>query len=254
MAQDPSTRRSDTQLLRLIPNMVTIVAICAGLTSIRFSIAGEFAVAVYLILLAVVLDGLDGRLARLLKAESPIGAELDSLADFLNFGVAPGLMVFISTFDTNRSFGWFAVMVLAICSVLRLARFNVDSRAAPAGTKARHFTGVPAPAGAFLVMVPIFHMHSCAAGDFCAGQDIPNWAIALYMLFVGFLMISRIPTPSPKSISIPREKARFVYIALVILLWALWTYFWQMLMGISVVYLVAVLISALRNLRRKTDG
>jgi CDP-diacylglycerol--serine O-phosphatidyltransferase len=156
MNERRSKRRVELPLTSLLPNLVTVAAICAGLTAIRFSLQHNYVVAVQLIIVAAVFDGLDGRLARMLKSETPLGAELDSLADFLNFGVAPGILLYVWAFAELRDEGWVAVVIYAVCCVLRLARFNVDSKAATEGAEKRFFTGVPAPAGAFLALLPIF--------------------------------------------------------------------------------------------------
>ncbi|TMV38184.1 phosphatidylcholine/phosphatidylserine synthase, partial [Thioclava sp. BHET1] len=137
-------------------NLMTVAAICAGLSAIRFAIHGHYELAVQLILVASVLDGLDGRLARMLKSESAIGAELDSLADFLNFGVAPGLLIYLWGFGEFQNQGWVAVVIYAVCCVMRLARFNVGNKSEISDTPKRFFTGVPAPAGAFLALLPLF--------------------------------------------------------------------------------------------------
>ena len=152
MARAPRSQKTELPLFQLVPNLITLAAICAGLTAIRFAFQGSIEYAVALIVLAAVLDGIDGRLARALKSESELGAELDSLADFLNFGVAPALTLYAWTLSEPRGAGWIAVLVYAICCVMRLARFNV-SRSETTGDSA-YFEGFPSPAGAMLVMLP----------------------------------------------------------------------------------------------------
>src|SRR6187399_1567451 len=141
----------------LVPNFFTLLGLCAGLTSIRMSIEGRYELALAAIVFAAMLDGIDGRVARLLKASSRFGAELDSLADFVNFGVAPAFLMFNWALEDLHSLGWIAVLVFAVCSALRLARFNVslDRTDLPAW-KSNYFVGVPAPAGAILLLLPIY--------------------------------------------------------------------------------------------------
>jgi len=177
----------------LIPSMFTILALCAGLTAIRMAIEHRFDIAIAAIVLAAVLDALDGRVARLLKATSRFGAELDSLADFLNFGVAPAIIVFTWALDGLRSIGWLVVLVYSICAALRLARFNVALDSEQPAWKGDYFVGVPAPAAALIVMLPLY----------IEGIGIPNVGaltilILGYTLLIAFLMVSFVPTYSGK--------------------------------------------------------
>ncbi len=225
--------KRELRIIQLLPNMMTVAAICAGLTAIRFASQGNFKLAVQLILLAAILDGLDGRLARLLKSESPMGAELDSLADFLNFGVATGLLIYFWAFQDLHNLGWIAVVVYALCCVLRLARFNVSNKSdvpAPA-----HFIGVPAPAGAFLAMLPVF-------GALALGDDAPFPApvVGAWIIAIGFLMISRVPTLSLKSLIIKRGQVRLAYVAFICFLGALIGFPWVTLSALGVAYMGSV--------------
>lgn len=232
-------------LLKLLPNLVSILALCAGLTAIRFAISGRIAEAVFLIALAAALDGLDGRLARMLKSESAIGAELDSLGDFVNFGVVPGLVLYLWGLRSEIEIGWIALLVYAVCCMLRLARFNVGSRtAAPAEKTA--FIGVPSPAGALLALMPIYVGH---VTDF----RLPALAVAAWMVAVGALMISRLRTPSLKRMTIAASYARYALVVAVAGVAALITYPWQTMLVLSLAYLGAILSLALAGLR-KTDG
>lgn len=232
--------RGELSFLNLLPNLMTVGAICAGMTAIRFMVAGQAEMAVALIGTAVLLDGLDGRVARLLRSESQIGAELDSLADFLNFGVAPGLMMYFWALSEDRSLGWIAVLVYAVCCVLRLARFNVHSRAGTVAGSAPYgyFTGVPAPAGGLLVMLPIF-----LGFAFPDMPHLPGSLTAFWMIFVGGLMISRLPTYSLKSISVRPEHARFALVGFVALVAATLTYPWTTLVVLDLAYLASLTLS-----------
>ncbi len=234
----------ELNLLQLLPNFLTVGAICAGLTAIRFAINGSFDMAVGLIILAAALDGIDGRLARLLRSESAIGAELDSLADFLNFGVAPALFLYLWALQEARSEGWVAVLVYAACCVLRLARFNVAAKKTDENVDKAYFTGVPAPAGALLVLLP-YYIAKLTPEPSVA----PGYVVAVQMLLVGLLMISRLPTPSLKTTTFAAENVKFVVVAFVAILAALLTYPWATLALAAGVYLVS-LVWAWRQKRR----
>lgn len=152
MARKPVEEPRELLLLKLLPNLVSILALCSGLTAIRYAIAGNIAIAVFLIGVAAILDGLDGRLARMLKSESAIGAELDSLCDLVNFGVTPALVLYLWDLQAEAQLGWIACLVYAVCCMLRLARFNVGSKSPGEAAEKTVFIGVPSPAGALLVM------------------------------------------------------------------------------------------------------
>ncbi|MEE4347259.1 MAG: CDP-diacylglycerol--serine O-phosphatidyltransferase [Paracoccaceae bacterium] len=239
----PVRSRRELPIVQLLPNLVTVGAICAGLTAIRYATAGNFTVAVQLVLLAAVLDGLDGSLARLLKSASALGAELDSLADFLNFGIAPALLMYFWAFKDMGNLGWIAVVIYALCCVLRLARFNVGTKASESDKPARHFEGVPSPAGALLVLLPLFIDRALPGAP-----AIPDAVVALYMLGVGLLMISRLPTWSLKSLTIRRENVRYLYVGFVCFLAALISFPWVTLMMMDLLYLLS-LLWALRQAR-----
>ncbi|MET0606066.1 MAG: phosphatidylcholine/phosphatidylserine synthase [Beijerinckiaceae bacterium] len=187
----------------LIPNMITLLAICSGLTAVRLSIEGKFDLAVAAVVIAAILDAIDGRVARMLKGTSKFGAELDSLCDFVNFGCVPALMLFFLSFKELGNVGWIAVLLFAIASALRLARFNVmlDVPDKPAFTK-DFFTGIPAPAGALCAMLPIY-LHLMGMPRF------PGLLILelIYVLAIGAMMVSRVPTWAAKNFGqrIPRE-------------------------------------------------
>lgn len=244
LADAPVRSRRELPIVQLLPNLVTVAAICAGLTAIRYAADSNFIVAVQLILLAAVLDGIDGGLARLLKSASALGAELDSLADFLNFGVAPALLMYFWAFQDLGNLGWIAVVIYALCCVLRLARFNVTAKAAASEKPAAHFEGVPSPAGALLVLMPLF-IDRAVPGF----PEIPDAIIALYMLGVGLLMIGHLPTWSLKSVTIKRENVRYLYVGFVGFLAALISYPWITLMAMDVLYLLS-LLWAWRQARR----
>ena len=198
----------------LAPNLVTLLALCAGLTGIRMAFENRYGLALAAIVFAAVLDGIDGRLARLLKGTSRFGAELDSLSDFVNFGVAPALILYFWGLHDLKSAGWIAAMVFAICAGLRLARFNVMSADPdrPAWA-ANFFVGVPAPAGAIIVLLPIY-----AAFLGLPRSQFLTWAMLVYTLAVAGLMVSRLPVFSGKRFGtrVPPEMVGPVVIVLVL--------------------------------------
>ncbi len=241
----PRTRR-ELPLVQLLPNMLTVAALCAGLTAIRFAIAGNFGLSAGLVVLAAVLDGLDGRLARLLKSESEIGAELDSLVDFVNFGVAPGIVLYLWALDDMPRAGWIAALIYIVCCLLRLARFNIMNRA-PDGDAA-HFTGVPSPAGAMLAFMPLFFTLMLQGN-----VTLPPVVVAVWMVTVGALMIGRFPTPSFKKATVFADQVRYVVVAFVALAAALLTYPWETLFALGLVYGAVLVGTALRR-RRTGEG
>lgn len=230
------------RLIHLLPNLLTITAICAGLTAIRFGYEGDHGIAAQLVLVACVLDGLDGRLARMMKHATEIGAELDSLADFVNFGVAPALILHSWALHSLPGLGWMAALAYAICCVLRLARFNVSNRSESTEDCCAVFVGVPSPAGAVLVMLPMAFSFAVPAAPL-----LPAPLVALYVALIGLLMISRIPTYSFKSIKIERANAKFVLLGMAILVAALLTQLWATLSLLSLAYL-AMIVWTNRNL------
>ena len=243
--EDQPRPRRKLHILHLLPNLVSILGLCSGLTAIRFAIDGRVATAIALIGLAAALDALDGRLARMLKSESAIGAELDSLGDFVNFGVVPGIVLYLWGLKGEASLGWIAVLIYAICCMLRLARFNVGNKRTDGEEPAERtsFIGVPSPAGAMLVLSPIY-LAFCFAGD----VHLPAAAVALWMVAMGALMISRIRTPSLKRVTIYAEDARYILVALAAVVAALLTYPWVTLLSLAVVYLAAILFIARRDI------
>jgi CDP-diacylglycerol--serine O-phosphatidyltransferase len=220
----------------LLPNFITLLAICAGLTAIRLSTEGRMELAVAAIVFAAVLDGIDGRVARMIKGQSKFGAELDSLADFVNFGVAPGLILYFWQLNELHNGGWIAAMVFAISGSLRLARFNatMDDPNKPAFA-ANYFTGVPAPAGAITVLLPIYLAF--------LGLPMPPAVLtALYTLLIAFLMVSRLPVFSGKSVRmrVPPEMVLPVFVSVVFFIAILIGYPWYILSAGSVLYLFSL--------------
>lgn len=241
------TRRSHIKLRHIVPSMVTVFAICAGMTSVRMSLEGHLENALYFILIAVFLDAADGKLARFLDTASPFGAELDTLADFFNFGIVPGILIYntlyIGTDHTNL--GWLATLVLAVCCALRLARFNLSQKSAEISMKTDdHFVGVPAPALACLALMPVFlHLHGLSDAGY-------PFLSAAYIIGVGLLAISTIPTISIKHASINRKHLPFVIVAAMVLVVCLMVYPWPTLIVGNCLYLASLPFSYVSQLRQ----
>ncbi len=228
-------RERRVPLRALIPNVITLTGLSAGLTSIRMGVDGRIELAIGLIVLAAFLDALDGRVARLLKASSKFGAELDSLADFVNFGVAPAILLFTWGLNDLKSLGWISALAFAIAAALRLARFNVaHDNETLAKWKVRYFEGVPAPAGAMLVMLPLY-LHQ---GGFEFFKSMPQLT-ALYMLIIAGLMVSHLPTFSGKllGLRIKLSYAMPITAAGVLVAAILFTYPWVTLCVICFLYM-----------------
>lgn len=220
----------------LVPNVITLLAICAGLTAIRLSTEGRMELAVAAIVFAAVLDGVDGRVARLMKGQSRFGAELDSLADFVNFGVAPGLILYFWQLHDLSNVGWIAAMTFAVSGGLRLARFNAtmdDPNKPPFA--ANYFTGVPAPAGAITVLLPIYL-------GFLDLPRPPATLTAAYTLAIAVLMVSRLPVFSGKAMRwrVEPEMVLPVFVGVVFFIALLIGYPWHILSIGSVLYLASL--------------
>lgn len=218
---------------KMIPNMVTLLALAAGLTAVRYGMRGEFERAVAMILLAGILDGMDGRIARMLRGATKFGAELDSLSDFLSFGVAPAMLLYLWTMNDAGGAGWALVLFFATCSALRLARFNtmLGDPDPPAWSR-NYFVGVPAPAAAFLALLPMMLSFQFGAAFFSQ-----PWVVGVFMLGVGALMVSQLPTYSFKRISVPRKLAVPLMVVVGLTAAFLVTNPWTTLSVIGLVYL-----------------
>ncbi|MEG9861949.1 MAG: CDP-diacylglycerol--serine O-phosphatidyltransferase [Parvularculales bacterium] len=234
-------------LRNLIPNVLTILSVCAGLTALRFGFEGQFKLAVAMVLMAGLFDALDGRVARLLKSATRFGAELDSLADFFNFGVVPILLIYLWALQTAPDAGWMVVLGYSICCALRLARFNVaqdDDIEQPWATD--YFIGVPAPAAATLVMMPFYL-------GFLGWEGVVYWPIltVLYTGLISFLMVSRIPTFSGKRLvrRVRLDMALLTLVLIGLLAAAFISYPWLTLALICTGYLALLPVSYKRYQR-----
>ncbi len=242
-------RLKPLSIIRLVPNGATIIALCIGLSSIRFALMGRYEFAILAILIAGLFDALDGRLARLLGVSSDFGAELDSLSDFVSFGVAPAVVVYIVSLDQWRGIGWAFSLMFAVCMALRLARFNIQSRLdedespVPAG----YFVGVPAPAAAWIGCLPLIVGFALELE-----APLPPLFHSIFILCGAILMVSRVPTFSLKSLRIPRKMVGFVLLLFGAFMAALISALWETLALIGFAYLVTIPIS-FWCVRRKTQ-
>ncbi len=238
----PNKRFKHVPVRYLLPNLITLLALCSGVTAIRLGIEGRFELAVGAIIISIVLDALDGRLARFLKGTSRFGAELDSLADFVNFGVAPAILIYLWSLNELKTQGWVVALVLAICCALRLARFNValEDAEKPAWAGG-FFSGAPAPAGAGLALAPLYLGFM---GYIDNGHTYALF-IAPYIVGVAILMVSRIPTFSGKNLG-PRVRRDLVLPILgcaVLAFVFLISFPWETLTLLAIVYLLMIPVS-----------
>ena len=219
----------------ILPNMLTLIGVCIGLTSIRFALDGRFEFAVVAIILAAVIDGLDGRIARLIKGTSKVGKELDSLTDIISFGVAPAFIMYFWTLNTLGKIGWLISLIYVVCVALRLARFNINTGGEPSW-RDNFFQGVPSPAGGILVLSPLVYEQS--------GLNIFSYNIELItpilFIIVSILLISKIPTYSFKKIVVPRSTTIFLLLGIVLLFGLLLIFPFNVIAIGSLIYLLAI--------------
>ena len=230
------------KLRHIVPSVVTVFAICAGMTSVRMCLEGDIETALYFVLIAVFLDAADGKLARFLDSASPFGAELDTLADFFNFGIVPGILLYNTLYlgTPYDRLGFIAVLVLAVCCALRLARFNLAMKSSEVSLKKDgHFVGVPAPALACLALMPIFmQLYGWQDTDFPVAR-------AVYIIGVGLLAVSTIPTISIKHASIKHTHLPVAVVLAMSLVMCLIVYPWPTLIAGDVIYLATLPFSYL---------
>jgi len=221
-----------------LPNMLTLIGVCIGLTSIRFALDGRFEFAIVAIILAAVIDGLDGRIARLIKGTSKVGKELDSLTDMISFGVAPAFIMYFWKLNTLGRFGWLVCLIYVICVALRLARFNVNSDQEPSW-RDNFFEGVPSPAGGILVLTPlIFSMTNFEL--ISINYDI---VVPIFFIVTSLLLISKFPSYSFKKIVIQRKTTIFLLFGIVLFFGLLLIYPFNVIAISAIVYLLMLPIS-----------
>jgi CDP-diacylglycerol---serine O-phosphatidyltransferase len=234
----------------LLPNILTLGGVCLGISSIKFSIDGNFSLAVTLILFASILDALDGRIARLIKGTSEFGKELDSLTDFVSFGIAPVFVLYFWDLNKYGKLGWAITLVYSVCCVLRLARFNLTKVEETQKWKNNFFEGIPSPAGGLLILMPLIYELT----NLNFGYDIKNLTPYLTVI-VALLLVSKVPTLALKKISISPKTTVFLLLAIGIIFIALLFYTLESLLVFGAVYLLSIPVSILiyRNLNKKNS-
>ena len=222
----------------ILPNMLTLIGVCIGLTSIRFALDGRFEFAIIAIIFAALIDGLDGRIARLIKGTSKVGKELDSLTDMISFGVAPAFIMYFWKLNSLGRFGWLICLVFVICVALRLARFNVNSNQEPSW-RDNFFEGVPSPAGGILVLTPL--IISLSGFNFIKlNYDL---IVPIFFVVTSFLLISKFPSYSFKKIVIPRRTTIFLLFGIVLFFGLLLIYTFNVIAISTLVYLILLPVS-----------
>ena len=235
---------SNTKTRVILPNILTLVGVCIGLSSIKFALDDRYGIAIIAIVFAALIDGLDGRIARLIKGTSKVGKELDSLTDVISFGVAPAFIMYFWSLNNLGKFGWLLCLVYVICVALRLARFNVNSNEEPSW-RDNFFEGIPSPAGGILVLMPLIYSLS--------GFEIfkMNFEIIVPVLFVtvSFLLISKFPTYSLKKIVVPRSMTIFLLFSIVLYVGLLLIYPFKAMIISGMLYLIFIPISFVHYLK-----
>ena len=231
---------SDKKTRMILPNAITLIGVCLGLTSIKFAIDGKFAIAIIAILFAGLMDALDGRIARLIKGTSKIGKELDSLGDVISFGVAPALIMYFWNLQYLDKLGWFVCLTYVVCVALRLARFNVNTEE-ESSWKDNFFEGIPSPAGGILVLMPlILSFSKLEQFIFKVNYDV---LVPILFIIISILLISTIPTYSFKKIVIPRTMTKFLLFGMVLFFGALLVYTYKILALSCLIYIFLIPIS-----------
>jgi len=241
---------SDKKARMILPNAITLIGVCIGLTSIKFALDGKFALAIIAILFAGLMDALDGRIARLIKGTSKMGKELDSLGDVISFGVAPAFIMYFWSLQYLDKLGWFVCLMYVVCVALRLARFNVNSEE-EVSWKDNFFEGVPAPAGGIIVLMPLVLSFS-GLGEifFKINYDL---VVPAFFIIVSILLISIVPTYSFKRIVIPRSMTKFLLFGIVLFFGALLVYTFKVLVISISLYLCLIPVSYLHHKKIKKE-
>ena len=231
---------SDKKARMILPNAITLIGVCIGLTSIKFALDGKFALSVIAILFAGLMDALDGRIARLIKGTSKMGKELDSLGDVISFGVAPAFIMYFWNLQYLEKLGWFVCLMYVVCVALRLARFNVNSEEEPSW-KDDFFEGVPAPAGGIVVLMPlVFSFSGLGEVLFKINYDL---VVPAFFVVVSVFLISTVPTYSFKRIVVPRSMTKFLLFGIVLFFGALLVYTFKILAISTFLYLCLIPVS-----------
>ena len=231
---------SDKKARMILPNMLTLIGVCIGLSSIKFALDAKFELAIIAIIFAGLIDGLDGRIARLIKGTSKVGKELDSLTDVISFGVAPSFIMYFWSLNNLGKVGWLLCLIYVVCVALRLARFNVNSNEEPSW-KDNFFEGVPSPAGGILVLMPLI----LSLSEFNFFTINYNILVPVFFISVSFLLISKLPTYSLKKIIIPRSTTVFLLFGIVLFFGLLLIYPFKVIFVSGFIYLGLIPISFL---------
>ena len=241
---------SDKKTRVILPNILTLIGVCIGLSSIKFALDSKYEIAVIAIFFAALIDGLDGRIARLLKGTSKVGKELDSLTDVISFGVAPAFIMYFWSLNNLGKFGWLLCLIYVVCVVLRLARFNVHSNE-EASWKDNFFEGVPSPAGGILVLMPL--IYSLSELKFLNINY--KFIVPVFFILVSLLLISKVPTYSLKKIVVPRTMTIFLLFGIVLFFGLLLIYTFNVMVISGLVYLCLIPISFIHyiKLNKKLD-
>tara|TARA_B100001013_G_scaffold58907_1_gene30927 strand:+ start:109 stop:906 length:798 start_codon:yes stop_codon:yes gene_type:complete len=229
---------SDKKNRIILPNMLTLIGVCIGLSSIKFALDLKYELAIIAIIFAALIDGLDGRIARLIKGTSKVGKELDSLTDIISFGVAPAFIMYFWSLNNLGKFGWLLCLIYVVCVALRLARFNVSSNEEPSW-KDNFFEGVPSPAGGILVLMPLIYSLS-ELEMFSINFEL---IVPIFFAITSFLLISKIPTYSLKKIIVPRAMTIFLLFSIVLFFGLLLVYTFKMMILFGLIYLCFIPIS-----------
>ena len=235
----------------ILPNMLTLIGVCIGLSSIRFALDGKFEFAIIAIILAAIIDGLDGRIARLIKGTSKVGKELDSLTDMISFGVAPAFIMYFWKLNTLGRFGWLLCLIYVICVALRLARFNVNTSQTPSW-RDNFFEGVPSPAGGILVLTPLIFSMT----NFDIVKVNYEIIVPIFFIVTSLLLISKFPTYSFKKIVIQRKTTIFLLFGIVLFFGLVLVYPFNVISISAIIYLLMLPISFIhyQKLKKQNEG
>jgi len=242
---------SDKKTRVILPNILTLIGVCIGLSSIKFALDLKYEIAIIAVILAGVIDGLDGRIARLIKGTSKVGKELDSLTDVISFGVAPAFIMYFWSLNNLGKFGWLLCLIYVVCVALRLARFNVQSNEG-ASWKDNFFEGVPSPAGGILILMPLIYSLS----EIKIFNINYNFIVPVFFILVSLLLISKVPTYSLKKIVVPRTMTIFLLFGIVLFFGLLLIYTFNIMVISGLVYLCLIPISLIhfKKLNKKFDA
>tara|TARA_B110000037_G_scaffold190215_1_gene222922 strand:- start:50 stop:853 length:804 start_codon:yes stop_codon:yes gene_type:complete len=226
---------SDKKARMLLPNALTLINVCIGLSSIKFALDAKFELSIIAIIFAAIFDALDGRVARLLKGTSLVGKELDSLADLISFGVAPAFIMYFWSLNNFGKFGWLLTMIYVVCVALRLARFNVSSNSEPSW-KDEFFEGIPSPAGGILILMPLI----LSLSEINIVTVNYNIAVPVFFILISLMLISKVPTFAFKKISIPRRMTIFALFGVVLFFGLLLIYTFKVLVICGLIYICLI--------------